>query len=211
MTGPALVPQVERSTDTLRAVLDSVFAGPAYQWVEHPSPLAFLARWWDAARRWLASLEQTQPTLYWLVVWLLVALLAAIVVHALWVMAQTLRAASSPEEAEGSRAAPEVRGAAWYRREAQRLARDGHYPEAMQADFLGLVLELDQRRLLRFHPSKTPNEYTYEAQLAEPSRGAFRDLVRALYGYAFAREPCGPDEFAAWRERTAADRYASAH
>jgi hypothetical protein len=202
---------VERSSDTLRAVLDSVFAGQAYQWVEHPNPLAFLARWWDAARRWLAGLEQRQPTLYWLVVWLLVALLVVIVVHALWVLAQTLRAAGAPEEAGGGPTTPEVRGAAWYRREAQRLARAGRYPEAMQADFLGLVLELDQRRLLRFHPSKTPNEYTYEARLAEPARAAFRDLVRALYGYAFAREPCGPDEFSVWRERTVAERYAAAN
>jgi hypothetical protein len=211
VNGPGLIPQLERSSDTLRAVLDSVFAGPAYRWVEHPDPLAFLARWWEAARRWLAGLEQSQPGLYWLMVWLLVALLAVIVVHALYVMARTLRAAGAPVEAGDGRAAPEVRGAAWYRREAQRLAREGRYPEAMQADFLGLVLELDQRRLLRFHPSKTPNEYTYEAQLAEPARAAFRDLVRLLYGYAFAREPCGPADFAAWRERTAAERYAAAH
>jgi len=211
VSGLHLIPQAERSTDTLRAVLDSVFAAPAYQWVEHPNPLAFLARWWDAFRRWLSGLEQSQPALYWLVVWLLVVLLAVIVVHALYVMAQTLRAAGAPAEAGTGGATPEAHGAAWYRREAQRLAREGRFPEAMQHDFLGLVLELDQRRLLRFHPSKTPNEYTYEARLAEPARAAFRDLVRALYGYAFARTPCGPDEFAAWRERTTADRYAAAH
>ena len=40
----------------------------------------------------------------------------------------------------------------------------------MQADFLALVLELDQRHLVRFHPSKTPREYSTEARLAEPSR-----------------------------------------
>jgi hypothetical protein len=126
-------------------------------------------------------------------------------------MAQTLRAAGAPGEGDAAQAAPEVRGAAWFRREAQRLAREGRYPEAMQADFLGLVLELDQRRLLRFHPSKTPNEYTSEVRLAEPARSAFCDLVHTLYGYAFAREPCGPGDFAAWRERTAPDRYAAAH
>jgi hypothetical protein len=208
---PFLIPQVEAPADSLRAVLDSVFAGQAYDWVERAHPLAFLRRWWSALRHWLVGLEQSQPMLYWVIVGVLVALLVAILVHAVWVMAQTLRAAGAPAEAGGGGPTPEVRGAAWYRREAQRLARDGRYPEAMQADFLGLVLELDQRGVLRFHPSKTPGEYTYEARLAEPARGAFRDLVRALYGYAFARVPCGPDDFAAWRGRTVAEQYATAH
>jgi hypothetical protein len=205
------IPQVEPPADSLRAVLDSVFSGRDYEWVERTHPLAFLGQWWSALRRWLLGLEQSQPALYWLVVWLLVALLAAILVHALWVLVQTLHAAGAPAEAGAGGPAPEVRGASWYRREAQRLAREGRYPEAMQADFLGLVLELDQRGVLRFHPSKTPNEYTNEAKLAEPARGAFRELVRNLYGYAFAREPCGAGEFAAWRGRTAAEQYAGAH
>ena len=211
MSGPGVIPQAAAATDTLRDVLDSVFADPAYRWVERPHPLAFLARWWDAARRWLVGLEQSQPTLYWLVVWLLIALLAAIVVHAFWVMARTLRAATAPEGGGTGATTPEVRGAASYRREAQRLAREGRFPEAMQADFLGLVLELDQRRVLRFHPSKTPGEYSGEVKLGEPARSAFRDLVRSLYRYAFAREPCGPEDFAAWLERSGGDRYAAAH
>jgi len=202
---------IEASPDSLRSLLDSVFAGRAYEWVEHPHPLAFLIRWWYEFKRWLAGLEQTQPAVYWAMVWILTAILAAIVVHALWVMARTLRAAGAPEEARQQRSTPEVRGAAWYRREAQRLAREGRYPEAMQSDFLGLVLELDQRGVLKFHPSKTPNEYTHEVGGAEPVRTAFRDLVRTLYGFAFAGQPCGPDDFALWHERSVAGRYAAAH
>jgi Domain of unknown function (DUF4129) len=199
------------SPDSLRAILDSVFAGQAYEWAEHPHPLAFLIRWWYAFKHWLVGLEQTQPTLYWAIVWILTAILAAIVVHALWVMARTLKAAGAPDEGREPRSTPEIRGAAWYRREAQRLAREGRYPEAMQADFLGLVLELDQRGVLKFHPSKTPNEYTCEVVGAEPARGAFGDLVRLLYGFAFAGRPCGRDDFAAWHERSQAERYAAAH
>ena len=202
---------IEPSPDSLRAVLDSVFAGRAYQWVDHPHPLAFLIRWWYDFKRWLAGLEQTEPTLYWAIVWILIAILAAVLVHALWVLARTLKAAGAPAEAGEKRSVPEVRGAAWYRREAQRLAREGRYPEAMQADFLGLVLELDQRGVLKFHPSKTPNEYSYEVGTAESARAAFRDLVRALYGFAFAGRPCGPEDFAVWHERSVAEQYAAAH
>jgi len=197
--------------DSLRAVLDSVFADPTYRWIHRPNPLAFLARWWGALQRWLGGLQEHQPALYWMIFGLLLAVLVAIVVHAIYVMSRTLRAAGAPAQARADVAAPEIHGAAWYRREALRLARAGQYPAAMQADFLGLVLELDQRRVLRFHPSKTPNEYTYEATLSEPSRAALRDLVRALYGYAFARRSCGPAEFDAWRERATAERYAPAH
>lgn len=196
--------------DSLRAVLDSVFAAPKYRWVERPHPFAFLTRWWRELSDWLGLVQERHPDIFWVLFWGLVVVLVAIFVHGAWVMARTLRAAGAPAGAEDA-ASPEVRGAAWYRREALRLARLNQYPEAMQADFLALVLELDQRRLLRFHPSKTPHEYTAEAKLAEPSRTAFRELVRTLYGYAFARQPCGAAEFALWREHTLAERYAGAH
>lgn len=205
-----MIPNQAPGADSLRAVLDSVFSQPAYHWVEIPHPLAFLVRWWQLLQAWLADTRDRHPDLFSAFFWILIAILAAILVHGFWVMAQTLRAASAPATT-GNAVAVEIRGASWYRREALRLAQLNRYPEAMQADFLGLVLELDQRHLLRFHPSKTPGEYTSEAQLAQPSRDAFRELVRTLYGFAFAREPCGADEFAAWRTRSAGDRYAAAH
>ncbi len=199
------------SPDSLRSLIDSVFTGEAYQWVERPHPLAFLWRWWYEFTRWLAGLEKNQPLVYWAMIWILTAILAAIVVHAVWVMVRTLKAAGAPEQAGEKRSLPESRGAAWYRREAMRLAREGKFPEAMQADFLGLVLELDQRGTVKFHPSKTPNEYSYEVSTGESARTGFGELVRALYGFAFAREPCGPGDFEAWHARTRPELYAAAH
>ena len=205
------VAQAVTAPDSLRAVLDRVFAGSAYDWVKPRDPLAFLGRWWTAFLRWLGGLEQTQPTFYWALIWLLTAILVVIVVHAVWVMAQTLKAAGAPASAGPAASGPEVRGAEWYRREGQRLAREGRYPEAMQSDFLGLVLELDQRGTLRFHPSKTPYEYSSEVRGTAPVRAAFGGLVRSLYGYAFARQPCGPAEFAHWLEASRPEHYAAPH
>jgi hypothetical protein len=196
--------------EALRAVLDTVFQGGEYRWVQRPHPFAFLARWWDALREALAGLEETHPDLFWVLFWALVGVLLLIFAHAAWVMVQTIRAAAAPPAGATSPAAV-ARGAAWYRAEARRLAAGGAYAEAMQADFVALVLELDARRVVRFHPSKTPNEYTYEAGLGTGEREAFRDLVRALYGYAFARRPCGPDEYRAWLVAAAPERYAPAH
>jgi hypothetical protein len=170
-----------------------------------PAPARLLIRWWyEFWALWPGWRTSRRSTAAWIDCYL-----AAIVVHALRVAAWTLRAAGALEEARSDRhrkcAAP------WYRREAQRLAREGWYPEAMQSDFLGLVLELDQRGVLKFHPSKTPNEYTHEVGGAEPVRTAFRDLVRTLYRFAFAGQPCGPDDFALWHERSVAGRYSAAH
>jgi uncharacterized protein DUF4129 len=204
-------PGAPTGPDSLRAVLDKVFAGPAYEWVEPKNPLDFLLRWWRDFLRWLSGLEQARPLFYWALIWILTAILAAIVVHAVYVMVQTLKAAGAPAGASDLPLSPEVRGAGWYRREAQRLAREGRYAEAMQADFLGLVLELDQRGTLKFHPSKTPYEYSTEVRGEEPVRSAFRGLVRSLYGYAFARAPCGPDDFVRWLDASRAERYAASH
>jgi hypothetical protein len=200
-----------QARDSLRAVLDKVFSGSAYDWVETRNPLAFLLRWWDGFLRWLNGLEQARPIFYWALIWILTAILAAIVVHAVYVMVQTLKAAGAPAGTGDLPLSPEIRGAAWYRREAQRLAASGRFVEAMQADFLGLVLELDQRGTLKFHPSKTPYEYSAEVRGGEPVRSAFRGLVRSLYGYAFARQPCGPEDFSRWLDASRAERYATSH
>ncbi|HTS87379.1 MAG TPA: DUF4129 domain-containing protein [Gemmatimonadales bacterium] len=196
--------------DSLRAVLDSVFAAPEYRWIERPHPFAFISRWWIALGDWLARMQARHPDLFLLLFWALVVILVVIFVHGIWVMTRAIKAAGAGADVAGA-PLPAARDAAWYRREAARLARLGAYVEAMQNDFLGLVLELDQRRLLRFHPSKTPGEYATDNLLPDLTRPAFRDVVRGLYGHAFAGRPCGAADFAAWHELTAPDRYAGAH
>ncbi len=205
------VPPGASAPDSLRAALDSVFAGPAYRWVDQPHPLAFLGRWWQRLIDWLTGLQVLHPDLFLVLMSGLVVVLVAIFVHAVWVLVMTMRAARAPL-LEGGGATPAARrGAAWYRAEADRLALAGRYADAVQADFLALVLELDARQVVRYHPSKTPNEYSYESGLAGERRNAFRDLVRLLYGYAFAGRPCGPADFAAWRLQAVPERYAAAH
>jgi uncharacterized protein DUF4129 len=195
--------------DSLRAVLDSVFAGADYRWVERPRPLAFLTRWLEELQSRLLALREVHPLGFRLFLAGLTIVLVAILVHAGWVLFHTVRAGSSP--GEPSRGPALRRDRAWYRREADRLAAQGRYVEAVQADFLALVLALDSFELLRFHPGKTPAEYGRESRLTPAAGEEFRDLVRTLYGYAFAGRPCGADEFASWRARSGPERYARAH
>ena len=201
--------EVEVSQDSLRAVLDSVFAAPAYRWVERPDPFAVVRRWLGEVSRWLFELWETHPIGFRLFVAALVIVLVAILVHAAWVLVHTVR--SVPEDRGPAADSGPRRDRTWYAGEADRLAGEGRFGEAMQADFLALVLALDAANVVRFHPAKTPREYASEPRLSRDARAELRDLVRALYGYAFGRWPCGPGEFAAWRQRIAPERYAASH
>ena len=193
--------------DPLRAVLDSVFAAPAYEWQVRPDPFAFLRRWGSFLFDRLVGWGDAHPQAVRLIAWTLLALLALLLARAILAVVRGFRVAPGGTGALGSVL---VRDSAWYRREAERLASEGRLLEAMQADFTALMLELDRRHLLRFHPSKTPREYVREVQLAEPSRAELSELVWSLYRHLFAREPLTPPAAAAWRARTAADRYAPA-
>jgi hypothetical protein len=195
--------------DSLRAVLDSVFAAPEYRWVRRAEPLAALRHALLAIREWFQHLQDAQPLLYRIVVYLLIAGMLALVGHAVWRFFTEVRS-SGATDGDRPQGAPR-RDEGWYRAEADRLARAGRFAEAIQADFLALVLALDARHQLRFHPSKTPAEYARDPQLAPIAREEFRDLVRRLYGYAFARVPCGAADYSDWRERAAPDRYAPAN
>ena len=195
--------------DSLRAVLDSVFAAPAYQWREASDPLGFLRTWWDTAVDWLDRLQQQHPTGFLLFTWGAALALLAIAAHAALVVLRTVRHRRTAAEPERGLVTTVRRDAAWYAAERDRLAAAGRFAAALRVDFLRLVLELDQRRVLRFDPSKTPNEYAGEAALPGPARGEFRRLVLDLYRYVFAGDPCGPEQFLEWRRRAVLERYAA--
>jgi hypothetical protein len=202
---------LQLSTDTVRVALDSVFARPEYHWVETPRPLAFLGRWWDLLGHWLERFQSSNPLLFTYFFWGLIAILVLIFVHGGWVMFRTLQAASAGGGHGVAVARTELRDARFYRREAERQARAGRYAEAIQAAFLALVLDLDTRQLVRFHLSKTPNEYLGEAGLDSTQRERLRRLVADLYRYAFAGQDCGPEDYRIWREQAGGEWRAPAH
>ena len=197
-------------SDSLRAALDSVFSSRDYRWETREDPLGVVRRAWLAIQRWLVELRDQNPQLFRVLLWGLVAVLLVILLHAAWVTFRTVRSASRRDARGLTSTHPAPRDARWYASESLRLAESGRYAEAMQADFLRLMLELDARRVARFHASKTPGEYVREAKLSEDRRRDLGELVRMLYTYAFARVPCDRSDFEMWRSRAVADRYAPA-
>lgn len=199
-----MTPHLQPAPDSLRAVLDSVFAQPAYQWVEVPHPLGWLGRLWNRLVDALATMQQTRHWLFVLLIALLAAVLLVIVVHAIVVLLRTLNTAAGPEDRAANLPERERHDARWYAAQSDALARSGRYAEALESAFLSLVLELDQRGVLRFHPSKTPREYGSEPP-AQEDRERLRHLVRLLYRFVFGGAACGPDDYRAWRELAAGE------
>jgi hypothetical protein len=199
------------TADSLRSAIDAVLSQGRYQVASPRDPWAPVRRLWALTLDTLERLRMENPLAYRALVWLLVAVLLAIVAHAMWIAARTIQAGSTAEAKERPQPKSTPRDARWYAREASRLAAAGRYADAMQADFLRLVLELDARNVTRFHPSRTPGEYASDPRLPAESRQELRSLVRSLYAYAFARIPADESAWESWRVRATADRYAPAH
>ena len=199
------------SPDSLRSALDSVFAGPTYRWVEAPAPVRALRRWWALLIEWLRGLNEVHPDIFRALVALLILVLVAVLVHAGYVMVQTLRAGRPLPDQRRPISGVERRDAGWYFREADRLAAGARWSEAMRLAFQGVALRLEASGAIRYHPSKTPGELAREARLAGPDRARLRELVSGLYRHVFAGAPCDAEEWRRWRADAGGEWHAPAH
>lgn len=193
----------ETSADSIRAVLERVFATPEYDWELRRHPLQFLLDWYRGLLDWLDALASSHPVAYWVLIGLLAGILVAILAHFGYLVVRALRPRAS------SRAAQAVvltgsRDAAWHLAEARRLAREGRCGEALAHRFIALLLELDEDGTIRYHPSKTPAEYVREVRLGAVASNDLQLLVTTLYGHLFGGAPCSELDVAAFDRRASA-------
>ena len=203
--------QGDATSSALRAVLDSVFASPAYRWAETPAPERLLRDWWGRLVDWLEGVRVGNPAAFRVLVAALLIALVVALAHGAWVVWRTVRSAAAREDGAPRRGGRETRDADWYLREADRVAAAGRTGEALQLAFVGLALTLHGQGLLRYQLSKTPGECAREVRLAGEDRERLRELVRALYAHAFGGWPCGQDDYRRWREAIARPWHAPAH
>lgn len=174
------------------SALEEVLASSEFRQVE-PSPLG---RWLGEA--WRAFLELLPPVVLEvprgagaMVAWLLaaatLALLTAVVGRRLGHLAHRLgrrtKAARGSGSGDGDR--PRTPGE-WLGLAAAR-ASDGNLRGAATALYQGVLGVLDEKGVVRFHPSKTPGEYVAEASTASqaPEATAFiRSFQRFRFGEA---------------------------
>jgi hypothetical protein len=198
-------------TAAFRAVLDSVFAAPAYRWADTPGFLLALRRWWHQLGDWLDGLRMGSPLAFQFVIAVCLLGLLFIFAHAVYVAYRTVRGSARAGRAADLSSPVMVGDAAWYDREADCAAADGRLLEALQLAFAALALRLDAQGLLRYHPSMTPAECARAARLTDSDKQRLRGLVGTLYTHVFAGAPCGLDDYRRWREASTASWQALPH
>lgn len=197
--------------DSLRAALDSVFRSSAYDWRPQDTAVSWLHARWLELMAWLTRLHDINPLVYRAFITLLVLVLLAVILHAAWLLIRTTRTAQSGASGLPAEGPARPHDAAWFQAEADRLAREGRFADAVQAAFVALARRLEGHGLLQYHPAKTPAECAREARLAESDRPRLRGLVRDLYGAAFGGAPFGAEEFARWQREALGEWHAAAH
>lgn len=173
-----------------------MFARPEFQWVERRPLLAWLARQWQNLIDWLNRMAGQHPLGFDIGMALVVVALVALLVHMAYVIWRIVRPGVRTGEAKSTAGATRIMDAATHLAMADELARAGRYAEALGHRFLALVLELDRRKALRFHVSKTPAEYVGEARLTDRGRASLAGLVAQLYRHLFAAVPCDAADYA---------------
>ncbi len=144
---------------------------------------------------WVNRQAGQHPIGYGIGVAIVVIVLVALLVHIGYVVWRIVRPGARSADGTAAAGPATILDAAAHLAIAAQLARDGRYAEALGHRFLALVLELDQRKALRFHASKTPAEYVGEARLTDQGRATLADLVAQLYRHLFAAVPCDAGEY----------------
>jgi len=185
--------------DSVRRVVRTVFTQPDYQWVARREPLLWLRRLWLRFIDWIDSLSRTHPFGYNALLVVLVILLVLMLAHIGYVVWRITRRSTGESLPEGPRGGI-LHDAAHHLARAAELASAGRYVEALGHRFLAVVLELDRVDALKFHSSKTPAEYVWEARLDDTGRASFGALVAELYRHLFGAVPCAEAEYQAFGE-----------
>ncbi len=176
-------------------MIGQVFARPEFQWVERRRVLAWLARQWQNLIDWLNRQAGQHPIGFDIGLAIVVVALVFLMVHIGYVVWRIVRPGVRSPDGKAAAGSAAILDAAGHLAIAAQLARAGRYVEALGHRFLALVLELDQRKALRFHASKTPAEYVWEARLTDRGRATLADLVAQLYRHLFAAVPCDAGEY----------------
>ena len=175
-----------------------MFARPEYRWATTRNPLDWLLGLWHRLLALFDGLGRAHPATFHLLMVGLALLLAGLLVHMGYVLWRITRPTVriGPGSAPGGGAERQDARAQLVR--AEQLARAGRYAEALAHRFLAVVLELEARRALTFHPAKTPAEYVAEARLDTAGRASLAELVGRLYQHLFGAVPCDGDAYRAF-------------
>lgn len=183
--------------DSIRAVLRSIFAGPAYQWTVRRTPWDVVRDAWNAVQSFLDGLARLHPIAFFALMIVLTLFILLMFTHFAMVLARAVRRAA-PEAAGVLAPMPVAHDRAWHHARAQQLAAAGRYAEALGHRFTVLLLDLERRRAVTVRASRTPAEYAREVRLDGDGRAGFAALVATLYAALFGGDRVDAAAFAAF-------------
>ncbi len=176
-----------------------MFARPEYDWVERQRMVSWVVRQWNNLTTWLDQFANQHPVGYAVGLTLVVLVLVVLLVHITYVVWRIVRPGARTGQAAQALPGGVIMDAAAHLARAEDFARAGRYAEALAHRFLAVVLELDRRKALRFHVSKTPAEYVGEARLTDTGRASLAWLVAQLYRHLFGAVPCDAGRYETFR------------
>lgn len=174
--------------DDVRAAAGRVFARPEFRPSE-PGAGTWLVRQLAAFMRWLGTLYDASPALFWL---LLVGCLVALALMLVLIGFQlrTVFAGGGRGRRAAADRAERVRRSAEYQAEADRRAAAGDFTEAVRFLFLALVYRFDERGRVNFQTAYTNREYLDLLADRADIRDALRLLVDTLDDHWYGQRPC---------------------
>lgn len=175
-----------------------MFARPEYDWIERLHFVSWVQARWHDLTQWLDRISQQHPLSFNLVLALATLALLLLLVHIGYVVVRIVRPAVRTGATASAVTGGKIMDATAHLRLAEELAAAGRYTEALAHRFMAVLLDLDGRKALRFHASKTPAEYIGEVRLDDSGRASFTTLVASLYRHLFAAIPCDETEYAAF-------------
>lgn len=182
--------------DTVRGKKAEVFNRPEFRPSE-PGVGGWLWRQLRDFFRWLGSLYDVSPLLFWLI---LISCLVSLV-GLIALMVYQIRSAFAVGRRGGAsvqnNAAQRIRLSVAHREEADRRAAAGDYTEAVRYLFLSLIYRLDERGRVSFHKDYTNREYLELIDDRLPAPDALRLLVDTLDDHWYAQRPCDRERYEA--------------
>lgn len=149
---------------------------------------------------WIGDLLRAAgPVLQW-VFWIGLALIVGLILYA--IVREILRLRAPPPKAEkpasiaGAEWRPDARAARDLLAEADRLAADGQYADAVHLLLLRSVTDIEKRQPRALRASLTSREIAVLEALPESGRSAFGLIARVVEGSLFGGAPVSAGAFA---------------
>lgn len=192
----------------LRATLQQILARPEYnahdsRWLEDA-----VLRLLQALRAWYEShlapyaerLHDVSPFVYWTLVALGAALVAALLYHIYLTVRSAFGSPVSRSRRIGALAEPALSTAPEaLLADADRAAAAGDFAVALSRLYLALIHNLDRHGFVRWDRSRTNSEYLRQVRGQAAICGPLRDLTASSEAVWYGRQPAGSSYYAQCR------------